>query len=124
VTATSAPNDYYGPYRLTDGDPGSYFESASNAFPQSVTVDLGQTTSVDRIVLKLPFNWGSRVETIAVSADGVSLVPVADYTFDPAVANVVTITFPATVLRDITLTISGNTGWPSAQISELEAYAH
>ncbi len=35
-----------------------------------------------------------------------------------------TITFPATTVRKLTLTIASNTGWIAAQFSELEVFAH
>jgi len=125
ATSSSQQCSWCGPDKLTDGDATTYFESADGTFPQTATVDLGQSVSVDRIVLKLPPNWGARTQTIAVSADGTPLVAAADYVFDPAVAgNSVTITFPATTARTLTLTLTGNTGWPAAQLSEFEAYAH
>lgn len=120
ITSSSQALSWLTPANLVDGDPGTYFESANNAFPQTVTLDLGDSRTVDRLVLKLPANWGARTETIAV--DGV--VPAAGYTLDPATGNAVTITFPPTTLRTITLTFTGNTGWPAAQLSELEVYAH
>ncbi len=124
ITASSQALSWLGPANLVDGDPGTYFESANGAFPQTVTLDLGDVRTVDRIVLRLPANWGARTETIAVAADGAPLVAAGDYTFDPATGNAVTIAFPATSLRTLTLTFTANTGWPAAQISEFEVYAH
>jgi Pectate lyase superfamily protein/Abnormal spindle-like microcephaly-assoc'd, ASPM-SPD-2-Hydin/F5/8 type C domain len=124
VTASSQALSWLGPVNLVDGDPGTYFESANGAFPQTVTLDLGDARTVDRVVLRLPANWGARTETIAVAADGAALVGAADYLFDPATGNAVTIAFPSTSLRTITLTFTANTGWPAAQISEFEVYAH
>ncbi|MEV7044279.1 discoidin domain-containing protein [Amycolatopsis sp. NPDC051061] len=104
-----------------DGDANSYWESANNAFPQSLTVDFGSTVSVSRLVLKLPPSsaWGTRTQTISV--DGVKAA--AGYTFNPASGNTATITFPATSARTLRLTFTGNTGWPAGQLSELEAYS-
>jgi hypothetical protein len=124
ATASSEAGSWFGPANLTDGNPGTYWESQDGTFPQSATVDLGRTTSVDRVVLKLPGNWGARTETLSLSADGNPLAASADYTLDPATGNSVTITFPATALRELTVTVTGNTGWPAAQFSELEVYAH
>ncbi|MGI5241146.1 choice-of-anchor D domain-containing protein [Dactylosporangium sp. CA-139066] len=124
ITSSSQALSWLGPANLVDGDPGTYFESANNAFPQTVTLDLGAARSVDRIVLRLPANWGGRAETIAVAADGAALVPAADYELNPDTGNAVTIAFPATTVRTLTLTFTGNTGWPAAQLSELEVYAH
>jgi hypothetical protein len=124
VTASSSAGGGFGPGNLVDGNPDSYFEGANGAFPQTVTLDLAQPRAVDRIVLRLPANWGARTETLSASADGAPLVAAADYTLDPATGNAVTITFPAVNARTLTLTVTGNTGWPAAQFSELEVYAH
>jgi hypothetical protein len=109
------------PGNAVDGDANSYWESANNAFPQSLTVDFGATVSVSRLVLKLPPSsaWGTRTQTISV--DGVKAA--AGYTFNPASGNTATITFPATSARTLRLTFTGNTGWPAGQLSELEAYS-
>jgi hypothetical protein len=124
VTSSSQQCWWCGPSNLVDGNPSTYFESQDGTFPQTVTLDLGRTTSVDRIVLKLPPGWGTRVETLSVSADSAPLVASTGYTFDPAAGNAVTISFPPTSARTLTLTFTGNTGWPAAQISEFEVYAH
>ncbi|WP_410571538.1 discoidin domain-containing protein [Amycolatopsis sp. cmx-4-61] len=109
------------PGNAVDGDANSYWESANNAFPQSLTVDFGSTVTVSRLVLKLPPSsaWGTRTETISV--DGVKAA--AGYTFNPASGNTATVTFPATSARTLRLTFTGNTGWPAGQLSELEAYS-
>ncbi|WIY06852.1 glycosyl hydrolase family 28-related protein [Amycolatopsis mongoliensis] len=120
ITA-SASQGGFPPGNAVDGDANSYWESANNAFPQSLTVDFGATVSVSRLVLKLPPSsaWGTRTQTISV--DGVKAA--AGYTFDPATGNTATITFPATSARTLQLTFTGNTGWPAGQLSELEAYS-
>ncbi|MFI5908001.1 glycosyl hydrolase family 28-related protein [Dactylosporangium sp. NPDC051541] len=132
ITSSSQALSWLGPANLVDGDPGTYFESANNAFPQTVTLDLGDIRTVDRIVVKLPSNWGTRTERIAVAsgttplpnAGSTPLVPAADYTLNPDTGNAVQITFPSTTLRTLTLTFTANDGWPAAQLSELEVYAH
>ncbi|WP_248958692.1 discoidin domain-containing protein [Sphaerisporangium perillae] len=112
-----------------DGNAGTYWESANNAFPQSITVDLGAVSDVTRIVLTLPPSsaWGRRTQTIAVlgSQDGTAystMVAPLGYTFDPGTGNTATITFPATSQRHIRLTFTGNTGWPAGQVSEFQVY--
>ena len=46
---------------VVDGNPGSYWESANNAFPQWVQVDLGSSQTVNQVVLKLPTaGWATR----------------------------------------------------------------
>jgi hypothetical protein len=127
TASASSYADVYIPSNVNDGNQATYWESANNAFPQWVQVDLGSTTSIDQVILKLPMGWGARTQTMAVqgSADGTSLstiVSSAGYTFDPARNNVVTINFPATNTRYVRLNVSANTGWPAAQISEFEIY--
>lgn len=130
ATATGS-QDVYTPGKAVDGDANSYWESTNNAFPQSLTVDLGSAESVRRLVLKLPPSsaWGARTQTVAVlgSTDGSSYSTVAGpqgYRFDPATGNTATVTLPAgTDLRYLRLTVTANTGWPAGQFSEVEAYS-
>lgn len=58
----------YVPGNTVDGNANSYWESANNSWPQSLTVDLGNSLAVKRLVLKLPPSsaWGTRTQTIAV----------------------------------------------------------
>ncbi|TNH23421.1 mycodextranase, partial [Micromonospora orduensis] len=126
VTATSTNQSYTGA-NVVDGNAASYWESANNAFPQSVTVDLGSARSVDRVVLKLPAGWEQRTETLSVlgSTDGSSyatLASSAGRVFDPGVGNTVSIGLPAGDRRYVRVTVTGNTGWPAAQLSEVEVY--
>jgi hypothetical protein len=127
VTASSQVGAF-APSNTTDGNADSYWESANNAFPQTVTVDLGAATSVRRLVLKLPpaTAWGARTQTLSVlgSNDGSSFAQVlasAGYRFDPASGNSVTVAVTADQ-RYLRLNFTGNTGWPAGQLSELEAY--
>ncbi|MGW4758291.1 discoidin domain-containing protein [Streptomyces chartreusis] len=129
ATATGS-QDVYTPGKAVDGDANSYWESGNNAFPQSLTVDLGSREAVRRLVLKLPpsSTWGARTQTVTVlgSTDGSNFSTVVGptgYRFDPATGNTVTVALPAgTGLRHLRLSVSANTGWPAAQFSEVEAY--
>jgi hypothetical protein len=128
VTATSQA-DVYTPANTVDGNANTYWESANNAFPQSLTIDLGQSRSVSRVVLKLPpaAAWQTRTQTLSVlgSTDGSSYATVkasAGYTFNPSSGNTATITFGAASARYLRLTFTGNTGWPAGQVSEAEVY--
>ncbi|MCU1681243.1 MAG: bglK [Amycolatopsis sp.] len=112
-----------------DGNANSYWESANNTFPQSIQADLGSATTVGRAVLTLPPSaaWGARTETLSVlgSTDGTNfrtLVASAGYRFDPATGNTVTVTIPSTSARYVKLAFTGNTGWPAAQVSEMQVY--
>ncbi|MBT2414775.1 discoidin domain-containing protein [Streptomyces sp. ISL-12] len=127
ATATGS-QDVYTPGKAVDGDPNTYWESANNAFPQSLTVDLGSRQPVRRLVLKLPPSaaWGARTQTLSVqgSTDGsayTTLVGAQGYRFDPATGNTVTVPVSGDV-RYLRLHVTGNTGWPAAQFSEVEAY--
>ncbi|MBE1485845.1 discoidin domain-containing protein [Plantactinospora soyae] len=125
---TSSTQGYVGG-NVVDGNANTYWESGSNAFPQSITVDLGSARSVSRVVLKLPPSaaWGTRTQTLSVlgstdNANYATLRPSAGHQFDPASGNTATLTFPATSQRYLRLTVTGNTGWPAAQLSEFEIY--
>ncbi|WP_234358794.1 discoidin domain-containing protein [Streptomyces sp. NRRL B-24085] len=128
ATATGS-QDVYTPGKAVDGDANSYWESSNNAFPQSWTVDLGAAEPVRRLVLKLPPQsaWQARTQTVTVlgSTDGSTystVVGAQGYRFDPATGNTATVTLPGTSLRYLRLSVSANTGWPAAQLSEVEAY--
>jgi hypothetical protein len=93
-------------------------------------VDLGATTTVHRIVLTLPpaAAWATRTQTltVSVSTNGstfTTLVGSAGYTFNPATGNTVSITVPSSSQRYLRLNVTGNTGWPAAQVSEFQVYA-
>ncbi|WUW28832.1 discoidin domain-containing protein [Streptomyces sp. NBC_01462] len=128
VTETSH-TDVYPASNTVDGNANTYWESANNAFPQSVTVDLGASKAVRRVVLKLPpaSAWAGRTQTLSIlgSTDNTAYTTLkssAAYTFDPASGNTATVTLPGSSTRYLRVTLTGNTGWPAAQLSELEAY--
>ncbi|MET0425208.1 MAG: discoidin domain-containing protein [Actinoplanes sp.] len=126
-TAESSHNDVYPSSKVTDADQNSYWESANNAFPQWVQVDLGAAQPATRVVLTLPSGWGARNQTLSVqgSTNGTTFSTVkasAAYAFNPAAGNTVTITFPATTQRYWRLNITANTGWPAGQISGFQVW--
>jgi hypothetical protein len=126
-TSESSHTDVYPSGNVTDGSQDTYWESANNAFPQWVQVDLGSAQSASRIVLQLPASWGARDETLSVlgSTDGTNFTTVkasASYTFAPGSNNTVTITFSATAQRYFRLNITANTGWPAGQISSFQVW--
>jgi hypothetical protein len=125
----SSTNGANGIGNINDGNQDTYWESANNVWPQWAQIDLGTAKSVDQIKLKLPNNtsWATRTQTLSVqgSLDGTSystIVGSLGYDFNPAQQNTVTIGFNATSTRFVRLNITANTGWPAAQISELEIY--
>ncbi|GIH94209.1 discoidin domain-containing protein [Planobispora siamensis] len=125
--AASASNGPYTPGNVNDGNQSTYWEGPNNAFPQWVRVDLGASTSVDQVVVKLPPSWEARTQTFAVqgSADGTSYTTLAGsaaHAFSPGAGNTVTVNFPAAEARYVRLNVTANTGWPAAQVAELEVY--
>jgi hypothetical protein len=128
ATAESSHTQNYASANVVDGNAGSYWESANNAFPQWVQVDLGTAASVGRVVLRLPSSWGARGQTLSVqgSANGSSFTTLSaatPRTFDPASGNAVTVAFSPTSARYVRVTVTANSGWPAGQLSELEVYA-
>ncbi|ORT57259.1 discoidin domain-containing protein [Streptomyces sp. CB03238] len=127
-TAASSGAAEYGASNVTDGNQGTYWQSAGSSFPQWVQADLGTSTRVDEVVLRLPAGWESRNQTLSVqgSADGTSfstLKSSATYAFSPGAGNTVMVSFPAAQTRFVRVDITANTGWQAAQLSELEVHA-
>ncbi|MER7200354.1 discoidin domain-containing protein [Streptomyces sp. CB01635] len=127
--AESGHADVYKATNAVDGDAGSYWESTNNAFPQTITVDLGSAKAVKRLVLKLPpaAAWATRTQTLSVSGSTdnstfTTLRTSAGYTFNPNSGNTTEVALTGTPTRYLRLTFTDNTGWPAAQLSELEAY--
>jgi hypothetical protein len=128
--SASSENGPYVASNMTDADPSTYWESVNGTFPQWGQVDLGQSYSIDKVVLRLPPStaWGARTETLSLlgSTDGSNfstIVGSAGYTFDPnANNNTVTITFSPTTARYVRVNITANTGWPAGQISDFAVF--
>jgi hypothetical protein len=126
-TSESSHTDVYPSSNVTDNDQNTYWESANNAFPQWVQVDLGSAQSASKIVLQLPSSWGARTQTLSIlgSTDGTNFTTLkssASYTFDPSSGNTVTIPITATTQRYFRLNITANTGWPAGQISGFQIW--
>jgi uncharacterized repeat protein (TIGR01451 family) len=122
-TQESGHADVYGAGNAVDGNASTYWESANNAFPQWLQVDLGSAVAVNQVVLRLPGGWGSRTQTLSVrgSTDGSSFSDLAAsraYTFNPAV----TIDFTQATARYVRITVTANSEWPAGQLAELEVY--
>ncbi|MEV7417567.1 discoidin domain-containing protein [Streptomyces sp. NPDC089919] len=125
--AASSALAEYGAGNITDGNQGTYWQSAGSSLPQWVQADLGTATAVDEVVLKLPAGWESRNQTLSLqgSTDGThfsTLKAAASYAFTPGAGNTVTVSFPAAQTRYVRVDITANSGWPAAQLSELEVH--
>ncbi|MEV4316645.1 discoidin domain-containing protein [Actinocrispum sp. NPDC049592] len=126
VSASSNVPGYFPGYAV-DGNQGSYWESANNAFPQSLTVDLGTASPVSKLVLRLPSFWGARTQTLSILGAGNDLafqqvLGSSGYTFSPSSQNTVTVTFGPVTYRYLRLFFTANTGWPAGQLADLQAY--
>jgi hypothetical protein len=110
---------------VTDGNQAR--ESANNAFPQWIQVDLGAASSASRIVVQLPAGWGARTETLSVQGgtDGSTFTTVvgsATYSFAPGNNTTVAVTFTPTTQRYLRLNFTANSGWPAAQLSDFQIW--
>src|ERR1051326_8164466 len=65
TASAGASNGGFGAGLVNDQNPNTYWESPNGAFPQWVQIDLGSTTQVDQVTLKLPPStaWGARTQT-------------------------------------------------------------
>ncbi|MEV0778325.1 discoidin domain-containing protein [Streptomyces sp. NPDC050433] len=131
AASASSQTQNYGPGNAVDGNANSYWESANNAFPQWIQVDLGSALPVRRLVLSLPPNpaWATRTQTLSVlgSTDGTGFATLsapAARVFDPASGNTVTVTLAsAAPARYVRVQFTGNSGWPAGQLASLGVYA-
>ena len=137
VVESTPHADVYNIEKAVDGDPTgtSYYESAT--LPATIVIDLGDVYSISTIVLCLPpsLNWAARTQNIAfyVSDSNVSyssatefnlLKAAADYLFDPASGNRVTIEVTPVQCRFFKMVINSNdiTAGYGAQGSEISVY--
>jgi len=125
--SASGLTQVYVPANAADGNNLTYWESADNAFPQWLMIDLGSAVSIHRIVMHLPPlpAWRPRTQTLSISGstDGTTYRPVpgsSRYIFSPATGNTASVSFPSATVRFLKLTFTANTGWPAGQLSELE----
>jgi hypothetical protein len=114
----SSTNAGFVPANATDGTVATYWESAGNAFPAWYQVDLGATYDVSRIVLRLPAGWETRTQTVSVQGGAGS----SACTFNPSSGNTATLDVPGLRTRYVRITFTANTGWPAAQLAQIEVY--
>jgi len=112
---SSNPNTHGTDWRLglTDGSWGSsarncFASNNSTVFPKYATIDLGQSTPVNRVVLGVP-NYGSTKDVkIQISTDGKAFAEVGAATFAFGKAERKTIRFPLTSARYVRLAYTAN----------------
>lgn len=130
VTA-DAYQDVYEAVNATDGKVDTYWEGKANAYPNTLTVDLGASSNIGKIRLRLNPDkiWSKRVQTFTIlgSLDGKDfkeLVPSTNYQYDPKTGNLVTISLPTPAPeRFVRLQFTLNTGAYGGQVAEFEVYA-
>ncbi|WP_127502563.1 discoidin domain-containing protein [Actinoplanes solisilvae] len=125
-TSASSTNGPYPTANAVDASTSSYWES-SGALPQWFQVDLGGAYAVNRLALRLPPGWERRTQNITVqgSTNGTTfttLTAATGYVFDPASGNTVNVTLSGAAVRYVRLSFAANTGWPAAQLSQIQAY--
>ena len=127
--STSGYTQTYAPANANDGNRTTYWEGTANAYPNTLTVNLGSNHTVSSIVLQLNPDsiWASRTQNITVLGHNAStstfstLVAAANYTFNPATGNQVTIPVTGTV-SEVRLQFSSNSGSTGAQIAEFQVF--
>ncbi|MEU4832167.1 CARDB domain-containing protein [Streptosporangium sp. NPDC023615] len=110
-----------------DGNPATYWEANSGAFPNTLTVRLGADASVNAVVVRLnpDPSWGPRTQNIQVlgrernATTYQNLASAANRTFDPASGNTVRIDVSANV-ADVQLRFTANSGAPGGQVAEFQ----
>ncbi len=130
IVASSITQNYVAA-NANDGNATTYWEGASNTYPNTLTVDLGSSIFITRVVIRLnPATiWGTRTQTLSVSGstDNVTyttIVGPATYTFNPATnSNTVTINFTGTNRRYVRLNFTANSGATAGQVAEFEVYS-
>ncbi|MET9126205.1 discoidin domain-containing protein [Streptomyces sp. NPDC004528] len=109
---------------ITDGNTDTYWQAGKKS-AQWVQTDLGRTERVRQVVLRLPEDWRTRTQTLALqgSADGKSFATLkssAQYVFSPGNGNTVKVSFPATLARYVRADFSKNSVASTGQLAEMQ----
>ena len=127
--AASSTQPGYPAANANDANTATYWESADGAgYPQTLTANLGSVRSLGSVTLDLPPTWGARTETLSVlgsdnDSSWTTLAGSANYTFNPAPGNTLSIALPAgTAEQYLQLNFTANTGWSAAQVAEFQIF--
>jgi hypothetical protein len=129
ISASSSTQTYVAA-NAVDGNTSTYWEGTNGAWPTTLTVNLGATDSLTKVVVDLPpaSAWNTRTQTLSVlgSTDGSSfstLVGSATYTFNPSTGNTVSIPLPSgTSDQYVRLSFTANSVQNGAQASEFQVW--
>jgi cytoskeletal protein RodZ len=131
--AASSTMENYTAANTVDGNPNTYWESLDGAsFPQTLTVDLGEVTTVGRFDFQLPqqSDWNERTETFTIlgstnGSDFFTIEPSATYTFNANSSSddSASLSIGPVHARYVELYFTATDGWPAAQMGELGVYS-
>ena len=117
------------PAAAVDRNPATYWQSAANAFPQWLQVDLGSALTVSTVEMSLPPSGArtARTQTISISGseNGTNYITIAGsrtYTFSPAAGNTVVVRFSPVSVRYVRLTFTASPAVRAAQLAEFRIY--
>jgi F5/8 type C domain len=124
VTASTALSGFPAT-NANDANQNSYWQATGAS--ATLTLHLAQASTVARVVLELPSNWGTRNQTIQIdgSSNGTTwttLVASAVYPFTSG-SNVVTIPVPAATQTYLRLDVSANNAQGVPQLAEFQAFS-
>lgn len=127
-------NGHVGPYtarNAIDGDVMTYWEGAQDAYPNELTVDLGEQMSVSkvRILLNPDTIWGQRTQGIEVQGSGdgdnyETLSPYTEIAFDPVSGGNQAVIYIEGIhqVRYVRLVFTSNTEARAGQAAEVQIY--
>lgn len=114
-----------------DGDRYTYYEGMANAYPNIVTIDMGDTAEMTgaRILLNPRQIWGKRTQEVEVQISGdnenyTTVIEKTTLSFDPMADNSAYMAFEQTVeARYVRFLFYANSGATAGQAAEIEVYA-
>ncbi|KFE70297.1 APHP domain protein [Hyalangium minutum] len=124
---TSGYTQVYAATNANDNNRATYWEGTANAYPNTLTVNLGSNHTISSVVVQLNPDsaWSTRTQTFSVLGHNAStttfstLVASATYTFNPSTGNQVTIPVSGTV-SEVRLQFTANSGAPGGQVAEFQ----
>jgi hypothetical protein len=118
--ATNNQKTGYKAVNANDGSMSTYWEAGNYVYPSTLTIDLGTTRSVSKVVMKL--GWVGRTENIQIlrstnNSTYTSIVPATNYLLGS-----VSVTFTPVSARYVRLKVNSNSGASAAQMAEFEVW--
>lgn len=122
ITASSEAGATWNAAKANDGVDTTCWESVAHTFPNTLTLDLGSSMKIVKIVLKEKPTWGNRTLNVDIttSLDGTTysnLITSTNYSIGS-----VDILVNRIDARYIKLKVNSNSVSPSSQLAEIEVY--